>query len=376
MTHIRHLNHMYALFGGAKSLVAVFGSIYLIQSGFGLRDIILYFIMTAIVKIACLWLVFPLAARYGARRLVITGICLMVVHFVWFASLQHSYLWLGILAALLGAANAFFYPSFRILFSQATHHDTVSRSVASQNNYTIIASALAPIMGGAVASLLDIRLTYLIAALLFAGAALLTLRLPRAVPKLQFHLRRIPRGGALRDYAANASYSFSGLADTSLWPLYLAVIIPTYAGIGAYTGFAVVLTLITQTLVGRISSPRSERTALYGGIVLSSLYGVGRAVATTVSQLIGLGFVNALGSALLAGAYGTRFYKNIHPEHHLEYLFAMELANSVTWLVYFPILLLATVALSDESVLRLGILLVIPAVFGMALMRIYKPRTM
>lgn len=374
MQPTEQLSRLYAVFHAAKALVSILGPIYLMQLGFDLQAVLLYCMLTAVVKVSSLFVVFPLAARYSARVTMLIGTAMMALHFVWFAWSAHDMTWLVVLAATLGVANAFFYPSFRINFSLATTHKKTSRHVARLNNYTTAATAIAPVIGGVMASYIDIRLTYLCAATLFALAAYQAYTFAPAARQLSFRFARVPRGGALRDYVANSSYSFSGLADLAVWPLYLALIVPTYAGLGLYAGFVVAVAILVQWLVGRASTLQHEKLALYGGVLLNFVYNAGRGLATSVAQLVGLGFVNALGGALLSGAYGGRFYKNIDPKRHLEYLFGMELANSVTWLVYFPILLWMSTTLDYEQTLRAGVLLVMPAVLGMLLMRIFTVR--
>lgn len=370
-TEIDRLNLLYAVFNGAKALVSIFGPIYLLQSGFSLQAVLLYCIMTAVVKCASLWPVFWLASRVGARVTMSAGVCVMALHFVWFAQLIKSDLWLAGLALLLGMANALFYPSFRLLFSFAARTSNITKHVARQNISMIVAMTGAPIIGGVIATTYGIQYTYGSAALLFLIVAIYSLHTRHQAQTFRFVTRRIPRGAALRDYVANASYSFSGLADLAVWPLYVALIIPTYAGIGAYAGVVALIAILVQAIVGRFETVRSERRLLTGGVVLNSIYNAGRIIATTTPQLLGLSVINALGGAMLAGAYGSRFYKNIHPEQHAEYLFAMECANSVTWLVYFPILLVVSMAADYETTLRLGVLLVVPAVFGMWGMRVF-----
>lgn len=371
MNSTEQLSRIYAVFHAAKALVSILGPVYLLHLGFDLQTLLLYFVLTAVVKVASLFVVFPCAARYSPRVTMLVGASVMVLHFMWFAWSSHTVAWLAVLAALLGVANAFFYSSFRINFSFATTQSRASREVARLNNYTTAAMAIAPVVGGFVASYIDIRLTYICAALLFAAAAYLAYRYSPTRQTLSFGFHKIPRGGALRDYAANASYSASGLADLAVWPLYLAIIVPTYAGLGLYAGVVVGVAIVVQAIVGRATTLRHERFALYGGVVLNFGYNIGRIMVTSVPQLVGISIVSSFSSAMLAGVFGARFYKNIDPRHHLEYLFGMELANSVTWLVYFPVLLWMSTWLSYEETLRAGVLLVVPAVLGMCAVRVF-----
>lgn len=372
---LRYMNQMTrlywtnALFSGAKALASILGPIYLYRNGFSFQVIIMYFIVTALVKVAALFVVFKLAGSLGPKVTMVVGIVFMIVHFMCFASMVSLGTPLFIVGALLGLANAFFYPSFRMCFSFATQTNATGMQVAKLNSLSTLFTAVAPVIGGVVAGVAGVVATYYIAAGVFALALLFTAGQSIPSPKLGFHFKDIPRGAAVRDYFSNASYSTSGLADLLAWPLLIGLIIPTYAGIGMYAGLLVAASVGVQLWVGRVGDKKGDKLFLLGGAAVNVLYNALRLFASSVGHLVGLSMLSALSSSLLSSSYGARFYKNIHPQRHLEYLFMMEFANSITWLVYFPLLLWVSSVASFENTLRIGIILIVPAALGMTVMR-------
>lgn len=354
--------------------MSILGPIYLYQAGFSIQAILLFFIVTALVKVGSLFIVFNLAGRHGPQLTMLLGVCLMMVYFVCFGLIEAAGWSIYIAAAMLGLANAFFYPSFRMNFSLQVRRTQINAQVARLNIITIIFSAIAPAIGGLLATLVSIQAPYYLAALIFLIVFMTLLRGSEARPHPSFTMNRIPKGPAMRDYIANSSYSFSGLADLAVWPLLIGLIIPTYAGIGAYVGVMVILAVAVQYGVAHYGKRYGERDVLYAGVVLNSVYNTLRIFASTTGQLIGLGLVDAASGSLLSGAYGSRFYKNIDKKRRFEYLFGMEFANSITWLLYFPVLLVASYVLSFEATIRFGVICVIPAVVGMLLIRLRATR--
>lgn len=371
MARIVHLYWVYALFGGAKALVSILGPIYLYRIGFSLHEIIVYFIITAVVKVAALFLVFKLASKLGSRITMAMGILLMVAHFVCFAAVESHGMPLYVVGSLLGLANAFFYPSFRLSFSFVTETKKAGMQVAKLNTLSMAFTVISPVVGGVIAGIFGVVAVYYVAAVVFFGTFvfLLLRRTGSERHVAKFIISDIPRGGAVRDYLSNASYSFSGLADLLVWPLFVGLLIPTYAGIGGYAGLLVGMSIIVQLWVGKIADKKGEHLFLGAGVTLSLAYNVLRVFVSSVGQLISLSVLSVLGSSLLASSYGSRFYKNVDTKRRLEYLFMMEMANSVTWLLYFPVLLWLSYVLSFDDALRVGIILIAPAAVGMALMR-------
>jgi hypothetical protein len=277
------------------------------------------------------------------------------------------------LALLKALANGLYYSAFRASFSYNCNKSLAGRQVTRLNSLMNVLSILAPMIGGVVAAVLGVSAIYLIAAGMFVVAFLVLMMGGWSEPPPRFDLRRIPGGGALRDYWSNGFYSFSGVADLLVWPILISIIVPGYAGIGALGSALVLISVVLSLWVGKVEDKRGERVFTLAGSILTTIYSAARVLATSVVHLVGLGVVSSLGGALLSSSYESRYYKNVDLKNGLEYLFAMEIANSLSWLIYFPILLVVSYFVSFTDLLYVGVILVAPTVLGVMLIRPHQP---
>jgi MFS family permease len=348
-------------------LVSAIGPIYLYRIGFSLKSIIVFFILTAIFKVASLPLVFRLVSKIGVNPIIIFGIVTMAAHLLIYSTITRNSS-LVLLAATLGIANASFFPVFRIAFSLALSADKAASQSALLNTLSLVFSALMPIIGGIIATFFSPRLAYTLPFFIMLFALIPILNYPNAKPERIRFSRKYSKT-AWREYRANASYSFSGLADMLVWPIFLSMLIPTYAGLGILAGVVILISAGIQIVVGKLCDRQDESYYLFAGTLLVTGYNFTRVFVLTIPQVIGLSAISAVGSSVIASAYGGRFYKNIDTSCRLDYLFGAEMANSIPWLIYFPILLVVSYYFSVPETLKFGTLIIAAATLSMNLKR-------
>lgn len=141
--------------------------------------------------------------------------------------------------------------------------------------------------------------------------------------------------------------------------------IPTYAGVGALSSVIVLTSILVSVYVGRREETKGVRHYIREGTLLN---GIGQALKVFVvntGQVFGVNFVSGIGYSLYLTSYNTRYYEKIE-RYGLPYLFIMQAASAIAWIVMFGTLLLLTLSfpeLSARSVLLAGILLAVPMSF-------------
>jgi len=366
---LRKLFTTYGLVSIALSFVGAFGPIYLMRLGYELTDILTFFFLTALIKIVVLPFVFKLMHVVGSNRMMAIGIIFFIANFALFATLSTHFWPLWLLAFAKAIGNACYYGSYRVNFAVAHTKEKTGSQAAFAQSMILTLGIFAPLAGGLFSYFWSVSAVYLAAIVIFIFAGLVIWNAPQEfIKKISF--RRIPKGPALKDYGSNFSYSFSGLADLFVWPILISLIIPSYVGIGAVgTVFAFLAIIVTIYVGKRIDSKTVKHRYLGYGVGVSFLYSIGRVFASSASHLVGLGLLSALGTSLTSLSYEKRYYTNATNKNWLEYLFAQEVANALPWILYFPILIAASLYLDVNQLLYLGVLITIPFIFGTLLIR-------
>jgi len=366
---LRRLFTTYGLVSIALSFVGAFGPIYLFRLGYSLTDILTYFLLTAAIKIVVLPFVFKIMHSIGSNRVMAIGVVFFIVNFLLFATLEAGAWPLWLLAVPKAIGNACYYGGYRVNFAIAHTKEKTGSQAAFAQSMILTLGIFAPLVGGVLSFFWSVSGVYFAAIILFIFAGAIIWNAPQEIiKKIQF--KNIPKGAALKDYGSNFSYSFSGLSDLFVWPILISLIIPSYVGIGAIATFFAVLSIVVTIYVGkRIDNKIKKNRYLGYGVSASFMYSFGRLFATTTPHLIGLGFLSALGSSLTSLSYDKRYYTNATKRNWLEYLFAQEIANALPWILYFPILIVASLYLDINQLLYLGVLITIPFIFGTLLIR-------
>lgn len=378
-THLKHIRAdgslqrlywSYAFTGLATAIVSVLGPIYLFNIGYSIEWIMTFLLLTAVIKLPFLYIAFKCIAKWGSHKAMAIGIGFLILSYLSIGTIEIFGWSIFVLAATKALANAFYYPAFRVSFANDCDKSKAGTQISFMHSTMLGLGLVAPLVGGLIASGWGVGATYYVGAVLFGVSALILLfAKARTAQKATFKLKNIPYANARGDYISNGFYSTSGLADLLVWPLLISLIIPSYAGIGLIGSVFVLLSLVISLAVGKIEDKKGERAFTVTGSLLGVLHGGLRVAVTSVTHLIGLSLLGAVSSALLSSSYESRYYKNVDKKHSLEYLFMMEIANSLPWLIYFPILLVLSMFIGTSTLLYVGVLLTVPAILGTMLIR-------
>lgn len=245
-------------------------------------------LISAISPLAGILFSFPvglLADRLGKKRL------LVVASFVFLLApplylLVHNAFWLIPIRFFHGISTAILGPVASAMIVSA-YPDTKGEKLGLYSSATLIGRTLAPLLGGAIISLLDFRSVYAAAFLLSAPVLILALALKRdgadanpaedvgTVRKITLadFGKRFVRNGRLlgTSLVEMATYFCYGVIETYL-PIYLTGRgVPAYQ-IGLVFSLQVLSIALTKPLFGRLADTVDRRIQVLFGIVLLAAF--------------------------------------------------------------------------------------------------------
>ncbi|MEI6499351.1 MAG: hypothetical protein WCO23_05295 [bacterium] len=191
-TELNEIYLMMSLRSFACSLVAIFAPIYLYTLGFSLRDILIYFIIIYTVEAMFEWFSAVAITKVGPKKLIAYSIPLLIIHF-WLFKTIPTYNWpLWFVAIEAGFLLALFWQPYHYDFSKAKHR-AKSNSELSKLYITIaILGAIAPFVGGIIATHLGISYLFgLVIALLFLSILPLFQTSEKYISHHRFSLKNI-----------------------------------------------------------------------------------------------------------------------------------------------------------------------------------------
>ncbi len=241
-------------------------------------------LISAISPLAGILFSFPvglLADRLGKKRLLVAASLVFVLAPPLYL-LVHNALWLIPIRFFHGIGTAILGPVASALVVSA-YPDSKGEKLGLYSSATLVGRTLAPLLGGAIISLLDYRSVYGAALLLCVPVLILSLVLRRddsgaGVGKVRLgdfwsSLREFLRNGRLlgTSLVEMATYFGYGVIETYL-PIYLSGQgVPAYQ-IGIVFSLQVLSIALTKPLFGRLADRVDRRVQVLFGIVLLAAF--------------------------------------------------------------------------------------------------------
>jgi MFS family permease len=317
----------FAIRNFALGLISLFIPIYLLQKGFSVRQVVLYFI----IYLGVLALGSLLA---GFLSRVIKFKWLMVTHYplflitLWFLySVGTDFNKLLIVAIAQGLTASLFWLGHHLKFRMFSTH--AHRGVDTGLEYTLkeIASALAPVFGGLLIGLVSAQLLFIVSGLIYILAIIPLLFVPHIdvvfEPAYLFEFRENLGTHELRYWII---YGLVDVVLAFIWPLFIYLTIAQrYEILGLLAGISLVVVLIENIVAGAIYDKGNKKLLTYGAWATSLVF-VAMYLAQTIIHVIGINIIKDVAANMLKVPLVAQTYNDSENTSHLmDYFIKQEI---------------------------------------------------
>lgn len=353
----------------ALRLVATFTSIYLIQQGYSLVFIGLFFVCFYLFKVLFAYPSARIIAASGPKHATLISNILIAISMI-FLPLVPEY---GIAALVLwgvfqGASTCLYDFAYMVDFSKVKSIEHAGKEIAFMNILEKIAASIGPIIGGLLAFFAGPEVVMFIAVALFLLAALPLFKTAEPVrihQKLEF--RGFPWKTTWRSLVAETAVGIDVFAAGNAWAIFMAVVVfsaasnQIYAEVGVVTSIAIVAALLASYTFGRLIDGQKGRGLLRYSTMVNSVTHILRMFATTPFSVV---LINILNEGATTG-YAMAFNRGIFDTadatgRRIVYLLFIEIAVNLGMALAAALLAL-TVWLIASNLLALQIFFTISA---------------
>ncbi len=367
LDELKRLYWAHTIRGLASNIALIFVPIYLYKLEFGLTAIMGYFLWFSVIWAITLYPGVYITNKIGANKAMSIGLLIEGVHIIMLATIG-TYNWpLWLIALFMAVGVTLYWPGFRSCFAHSLLHRKIGPAVGISAALSLIAYGAAPAVGGAIATYLGIGILYTLAMVFFIAAALPLFTAPEIVKNFDIKLSNLNWRRIRKDLIANASDNLDDSVLSSIWPLFIFLLVPTYVGVGILSSITIIASIMISLYVGKKVRKRSG--FLPRGSWVVSLTNTARIFTQSAGHIAGVNFVNGLGHALMLPSFDARYYKNAEQEPVLLYVFAMLMAGAIGCILLFGSLMLISMFASDWIVLASGLIMAIPASYAIRLIR-------
>lgn len=372
LPRMREMGRVYWIhsFGAlATSLVEIFVPIYLLISGLSLTSVLLFVIAQYGLSALLQYPFGKLFRRISPHHLLAYSTLFVSVYFLMLATLELSFANLALMALLWAMQHSGYWAALHYTFGLARAHDHGNRQIAGLDAIVILATTVAPAVGGIMATAFGIAWVYGLSCVIFLVAIIPMLRKNQgpATVELKISLQQIKT--IRRDLYANLCAGGVQATEAVIWPLFVFFIVSSYAGVGILSSVIAIASMAVTLYVGRRSEKVGAKPYIKQGMATYSVTALARTLVQNTGHVFGLNLLAGVGRSLWHTPYLSRYYANSDGPRRLGYITAMETSHSLGAGIFLSFLLIMSAFASDKSVLVIGLATAAATILGIRLIR-------
>ncbi len=350
----------------AISLSGIFVPIYLLQLGYNLTAILVFFAICFSGKAVLFDLLAAhTTARFGPKHALIFGYVLLSLSTLGFTTLPQMNWPLWSIGLLWGGSASFFFIPFDVYFSKIKHKEHGGKELGFVIIVERIGNVIGPLVGGLVAWMFGGQALFLVSfiVLVFGFVPLVLSGEPVKI-KQKLSFRTLPLSKIKRDIMPNTALGVENNLSISGWSLYLGLFVlvggsSAYSKLGFISSASIAASVLVTYLIGSLIDSNKGRRLLRFSAVGNSILHLSRIFVSTYN---GAFLVNVANEFLTVG-YKMPFVKGKYdavdglPGHRIVYFASLEIiASTVKATLWFVLALLSTVV-SGYSVMVIAFLI-------------------
>lgn len=319
----------------ALKFVAVFTSVYLLQLGYDLVFLGIFWAGFYFLKVFFAWPSAKIAARFGPKHgtlysNIISAVAMVFLPFVPEYGLAALIPWC-VMQAFSGSMNDLCY---LIDFSKVKHMKHAGKEIGYMQIIEKVSTGISPLIGGVVASLLGPAAAMILSALLFLMSAvplLQTAEPTRLHQKLKF--KGFPWRTTWRSLVAESAVGADVFTTGSAWTLYIVVMLfatdgdEVYAKIGIFSSLTLFFVMAASHVFGRLIDQRQGLLLLRSSVIINSLTHAFRPTVGSVTGVVANIAVNDIATTGYSMAFTRGMFDTADRSgFRIVYLFLIEIA--------------------------------------------------
>lgn len=343
----------------ALRMVVVFTSIYLLQEGYSLLFLTLFWAGFNVYRAVFAWPAALMVARLGPKHGTLVSNILAACSMLLLPFIGGDQgLWiLGLWCVLQASSTCLYDISYLVDFSKVKSTEHAGKEIAFMNIFEKLASGISPVVGGVLAFVAGPHTVMIFAALLFLLAALplfQTAEPTRLHQKISF--QGFPWRLTWRSLVAESAVGVDLFAAGTVWTLFMALIVfagdgnEIYAKVGLLSAVSLVAALVASYTFGKLIDRRRGRELLQVGALANSFVHFMRAFVSTPTSVVFANVMNEGATTAFSMAFTRGLFDTADASgKRIAYLFLVEVTLNIGCVLAALLLALMIVLLPSEQ---------------------------
>ncbi|MFC1753847.1 MFS transporter [Thermoproteota archaeon] len=298
----RELNELYismAIRIFALSLINIFVPIYLLQIGYSLKSVLIFY---AVFNFAHAFSVLPaskLAAKFGFKHAILFSVPLLIIVYLALYSIE-TFNWpLYLIAIIFGINNSLFWMGYHVDFCKFSDGKHRGRQVSMAHTVIRVFQVVGPLIGGLMLTLISFQSVFATVCVLLLASTIPLFYSKDIHEPMRCTARDVFRNQKLRDWLGFAGYGFESAIGLTIWPIFIFFyILNNYTLLGLVSSISLFFSLIVIIMIGKFSDVNRRLVLKIGAVGTAIIWGIKAFVTTTFQVVIVDSFYGVTKTAL------------------------------------------------------------------------------
>jgi MFS family permease len=262
----------------AYSLIAIFVPIILLQLGYSVVEVLLYYVIFHIIDIPGNFLARRLVSSWGARVVIILATFSIILYFfVFYYLTANAWAILLVLALLAAIYDSFYWVAHMYLFAESSGDlKQAGKKTGIMYGVRAFAGMFGPAIGALIMFLGNKNILIIVSIIIFTFSILPLLKLQ--------HIRNKPKPKKIsfkeffsdlrerRDYLSLLLYSVNASTESLLWPIFIFIFFGTLSSIGWLIAVTSLSTIIFSYFAGIVTKENQSKLITIGSVAIAVIW--------------------------------------------------------------------------------------------------------
>ena len=261
---------MHTIDGFAFSLIGIFIPIYLLNIGFSVREVILYYVVQNTALLISSFLAGSLGSRIGVQRVLLMRFPFLFTFLILLNLLDSFNINLYLIAAIDGLQAALYWIPLHIIFAENTKKEEMGSSIGKLFALPQLVSMFGPLLGGITAMLFGFKFLFGLSIVILLIAVIPILNTRSIKTSFRF---RFSKG--IRLFKKYPKYFFAEIFDNIaeetegvIWPIFVYLSLINITSVGIVGSLLALSSAVFTFVLGKRADKAGKRKLIKFGALL------------------------------------------------------------------------------------------------------------
>lgn len=353
----------------AVSIITIFIPIYFFKLGYSFFEIFLFLTFLNLFTILTDSLAAKVVTIIGPKHTIVLSFPALMV-FLWFLLTLPVYHWnLYFLATIFALETGLFWMGYHVDLSKAKDSENCTSEISKIDILASIFGALAPFIGGFIATNYGIGFTLILAMVFLVFASFPLFRTSEPHIRQTIDMSKISLKKIWRDLISYGGLGIDMSATIFVWPIFVFLLFKSYESVGIIESLALFITITATFIAGKYADHTNKPRLIKRGGAFNGIIWLIKTIIQNGAHVLLVNFANAITFPFLKLPFASEFYIHADEEARIEYILWMERMVDLSRGLYFLVLAILAFYFDIKIVLIFGFILAAMGAFLAGMMR-------